>query len=183
MPDFDSVKDSGQRQEWETGSRRDTRDGKGRYDLIPPYFIKRLARHLENGAAKYGDRNWELGQPLSRYLDSGLRHTFCLLDGETDEDHAAAAVWNLMAYICTAEWVAQGRLPGELDDLGHVEVVDDDSNALASDEAGRVALFGISEQVADLILGAGTPGVRDVTTEDMAEYAAAAQRNIDRDSR
>ncbi|HUS51203.1 MAG TPA: dATP/dGTP diphosphohydrolase domain-containing protein, partial [Candidatus Paceibacterota bacterium] len=72
--EFKEVKDSGKRQDFDTGSRRDTRDGKGRYDLLPVRAIKRLAKHYENGAKKYGDRNWEKGQPLSRYLDSALRH-------------------------------------------------------------------------------------------------------------
>lgn len=63
---FNEVKDSGKRQEFQTGSIRDTREGKGRYDLLPPHAIFRLAKHFENGAKKYGDRNWEKGQPLSR---------------------------------------------------------------------------------------------------------------------
>ena len=59
------VRDSGQRQEFETGSRRDTREGKGRYDLLPAHAIFLVARQLEEGAKKYGERNWEKGQPLS----------------------------------------------------------------------------------------------------------------------
>lgn len=111
------TKDSGQRQEFPTGSRRDTREGKGRYDLVSVPAIRRLAGLLERGAEKYGDRNWEKGQPLSRYLDSALRHTFQVLDGKTDEDHAAAAMWNLMAFIHTEEKIAAGDLPAELSDL------------------------------------------------------------------
>ncbi len=114
---FDTLKDSGQRQEWETGSVRDIRKGKGRYDLLPVYAVSRLAKHLELGADKYGDRNWELGQPLSRYLDSALRHLFQVLAGKADEDHASAAAWNIMAYIETKKWIEDGVLPKELDDL------------------------------------------------------------------
>ena len=33
--------------------------GKGRYDLISPFAIRRLARWYEAGAAKYAPRNWE----------------------------------------------------------------------------------------------------------------------------
>jgi len=115
--EYDAVKDSGERQEWNTGSVRDTRHGKGRYDLLPVYAIKRLAQHFEHGAVKYGDRNWEKGQPLTRYLDSALRHTFQVLEGETDEDHAAAAMWNMAAFIQTQKWIEDGVLPKELDDL------------------------------------------------------------------
>ena len=43
---YDEVKDSGERQEFNTGSRRDTCVGKGRYDLISPVALRRLARHF-----------------------------------------------------------------------------------------------------------------------------------------
>lgn len=111
------TKDSGQRQEFITGSVRDTRDGKGRYDLIPPYALSRLAQVYERGATKYGERNWEKGQPLSRFLDSALRHTFQVLEGKTDEDHAGQAAWNLLAYIEIQHRIATGNLPAELGDL------------------------------------------------------------------
>jgi hypothetical protein len=117
MPEFNEVKDSGQRQEFDTGSKRDTRDGKGRYDLVPPYALSRLARHYENGAKKYGDRNWEKGQPLARYLDSMIRHAYRFLGGSRDEDHLAAVAWNALAYIETEERIRRGILPAELDDV------------------------------------------------------------------
>lgn len=140
MTDYDSVKDSGERQTWDTGSRRDTNIGKGRYDLIPPYFVQRLAKHLENGARKYGDRNWELGQPLSRYLDSALRHTFAVLDRQVDEDHPSAGVWNLMAFLTTAERIRNGELPGELDDLGYIDALNGAEDG--GDEETGVIFFG-----------------------------------------
>jgi len=114
---FDGVVDSGQRQSFDTGSVRDSREGKGRYDLIPGYPMYRLARHFENGAAKYGDRNWEKGQDLSRYLDSASRHLQKLIAGATDEDHPAAVIWNIMAFMETQERIRQGKLPAELDNL------------------------------------------------------------------
>ena len=117
MKDFKEVKDSGKRQEFNTGSKRDTRDGKGRFDLIPPYALTRLARHYENGATKYGDRNWEKGQPLARYLDSMIRHTYKFLGGSREEDHLAAVAWNALAYIETEYRIEQGILPADLDDI------------------------------------------------------------------
>lgn len=114
------LKDSGERQEFSTGAVRDTATGKGRFDLISPIFLRRLARVLEKGAAKYGERNWEKGQPLGRYLDSALRHINCVLLKQRDEDHAAQAAWNLHALIHTAEMVASGQLPADLDDIGYV---------------------------------------------------------------
>lgn len=100
-----------------TGAVRDSRTGKGRYDLLPPRALRRLAEHFEAGASKYGERNWEKGQPLSVYLDSGLRHAIKVLEGLTDEDHAVAALWNLAAFIETRERISEGLLPADLDDL------------------------------------------------------------------
>ena len=117
MSKYNKIKDSGKRQEFETGSVRDERAGKGRFDLLPPYAIERLARHFENGATKYGDRNWEKGQPLSRYLDSAFRHIVKVLAGMNDEDHMSAAAWNILALIETQHRIDSGVLPKHLDDL------------------------------------------------------------------
>lgn len=91
--------DSGNRESFTSGAVRDTREGKGRYDLLSPAAIRRLAGVYERGAKKYADRNWEAGIPISRCIDSALRHTFQYLDGATDEDHLAQAAWNLLACI------------------------------------------------------------------------------------
>jgi hypothetical protein len=115
--EFNEVKDSGERQEFVTGSKRDTRNGKGRFDLIPAYPLRRLAKHYENGAKKYGDWNWILGQPLSRYLDSAERHIQAVKEGLTDEDHEIAVAWNLFAFIETKRLIDEGQLPAELNDM------------------------------------------------------------------
>ncbi len=117
MGEFKAVVDSGERRTFDTGSVRDMSAGKGRFDLMPVYPLMRLAQHYENGATKYDARNWEKGQPLGAYLDSAIRHTLKLLAGWRDEDHAAAAIWNLMSFIQTQRWIEQGKLPKTLDDL------------------------------------------------------------------
>ncbi len=112
-----TIKDSGKRQQFTTGSKRDTRDGKGRFDLLPTRAIIRLAKHFEGGAKKYGIRNWEKGQPLSRYMDSALRHAFKHLEGQRDEDHLIASAWNLLCLADTEIRIKEGLLPKELNDL------------------------------------------------------------------
>jgi len=117
---FNKVCDSGERTEFATGSVRDRRAGKGRYDLISPIVTKRDAVHMENGAVKYGDRNWEKGQPVMTYYDSAKRHLddwlLCVMFGEEEpEDHLAAVRWNLHGMIHTLEMIKQGLLPKELD--------------------------------------------------------------------
>lgn len=115
---YTQVKESGKgREAFATGAVRDTAEGKGRYDLLPTYAIKRLAQHFENGARKYADENWRKGIPLRRFLDSALRHAFNYLEGQRDEDHAAAAAWNILALIETEEMIRRGLLPATLDNL------------------------------------------------------------------
>lgn len=120
---WDKVKDSGQgKTEYNTGSKRDNRKGKGRYDLLPTRGLRRLAIHYENGAVKYGANNWKKGQPLMEsYFSSALRHAFAWADCKDDEDHIAAAIWNLMAALETEEMIAEGILPEELDDRWRFE--------------------------------------------------------------
>ena len=114
---FHAVQDSGERSEFDTGAVRDRQAGKGRYDLLSPIAMRRMARHFENGSAVHGDRNWERGQPLSRFIDSALRHLFQYLAGERDEDHLAAAAWNVMGIMEMQERIREGILPSELDDI------------------------------------------------------------------
>ena len=131
MQKFNQVKDSGNREEFSTGSVRDIRDGKGRFDLISPIAIKRLAQHYENGAKKYGDRNWEKGQPLSRYIDSLIRHAYCLLEGKNDEDHAAAIMWNAAAFIHTQQNIWNKDLPIILDDMPKKKILNTRAGEIA----------------------------------------------------
>lgn len=123
IPDFKEVKDSGTRRDFSTGANRDCGEGKGRYDLLPCYAIYRLARHFENGAVKYEDRNWEKGIPLHCYIDSAMRHLFKFLGGSRDEDHMAAAAWNILCYIETEQRIRVGKLPTELDDVPTQEIL------------------------------------------------------------
>lgn len=110
------IKDSGTRQEFSTGAVRDCPVGKGRIDLLPPWALLRLSQHFEAGCAKYGDRNWERGIPVCRYLDSGIRHALKFLASEADEPHLVAAAWNLICAMETLHRVELGLLPRSLDD-------------------------------------------------------------------
>ena len=119
-PKFE-VKDSGHRQEFATGARRDTQEGKGRFDLLPCHAITRLATHFENGSKKYGDDNWRKGIPLNRYLDSAFRHLYEFMDGQRDEDHAIAAAWNILCLLETEYMINNKELPEELNTLRKIK--------------------------------------------------------------
>jgi hypothetical protein len=111
------IKDSGERSEFDTGAVRDVQTGKGRYDLLPPFAMHDLARHYQKGCEKYGDRNWEKGIPISRYVDSARRHLNEFVMGLTDEAHLIAACWNLMCAYDTLRRIEHGLLPESLDNL------------------------------------------------------------------
>ena len=68
-----------------------------------PYLILELSKHFENGAEKYDERNWEKGIPENRYIDSGVRHYLKYLNGEDDEPHFIAFLWNILCLIWTIE--------------------------------------------------------------------------------
>lgn len=96
------TKTSGEKQVYASGYQRDTSKGKVRYDLVPLGPLKRLAELYTRGAELYGDRNWELAsgeEEMSRFRASAWRHFIQFMNDEYDEDHAAAAVWNLFAIM------------------------------------------------------------------------------------
>ena len=97
------IKDSGERTEFPSGAVRDMHEGKGRFDLLPMCVLMRLAKHYEAGAKKYSDRNWEKGIPAHSFADSAFRHLVKYMDGQNDEDHLIAAIWNLCGLAWTEE--------------------------------------------------------------------------------
>ena len=64
--------------------------------------ILEWAVHMENGARKYGDNNWQKGIPLHRYVDSAIRHYLKFLRGDEDERHDRAVIWNCLCGAWTA---------------------------------------------------------------------------------
>ena len=112
------TKDSGKREEFDSGMVRDTQDSKPRFDLLVPLgvpysdqFLTRVAELLGRGAEKYSERNWEKARgsaELDRFKSSAYRHFLQWLTDESDEDHAAAVVFNLLAYETTKWKMANG---------------------------------------------------------------------------
>ena len=91
------MEDSGKRISYgDDKAIREPTDGKGDMYSLPPAAILRLSKHYEMGAKKYGRRNYMKGIPVSRYIDSALRHLFKYMDGMDDEDHLAAVAFNIL---------------------------------------------------------------------------------------
>lgn len=93
------VKDSGKRQEFESGMVRDVTEGKldPMLALDGPMF-DRWVEHLSKGAVKYDKRNWMKAsgkEEFDRFVESAFRHFLQWLRGDRDEDHAAAVFFNI----------------------------------------------------------------------------------------
>jgi len=85
--------------------------GKCRYELIPPEALEALAQLYTDGAAKYGDRNWERGMSWSRLFGAMCRHGWKWFRGEDyDVDpqtgavthHLVQVAWNAFAIYTLA---------------------------------------------------------------------------------
>lgn len=63
--------------------------------------VMELSVHFEQGAEKYGERNWEIGIPCHSYIDSGVRHLLKHVRGQHDEDHCRAFLWNMVCLLWT----------------------------------------------------------------------------------
>ena len=72
-----------------------------------------LAIHFEEGCKKYGERNWEKGIPIERYIDSAVRHYLKYLRGDKDERHDRAFVWNICCLIWTVDYKPTDEDKGE----------------------------------------------------------------------
>ncbi len=69
-------------------------------------LLQRWATLLTKGAAERGDRNWMKASStddLERFKESAARHFEQWLNDETDEDHAAAVVFNMNGVEYTKE--------------------------------------------------------------------------------
>ena len=79
---------------------------KARYDLIPPEVEEAIAKVLTFGAAKYGERNWELGMKWGRPYAALRRHMSAWWSGEDNDPetgmphtwHAACCIAFIVAF-------------------------------------------------------------------------------------
>lgn len=96
------VKDSGKRQEYKSGMVRDLQTGKPRYDLCYLPLLTDWAYLMAGGAEKYGENNWLHADSLeefNRFKASAWRHFIQFMNGEMDEAHHAAVLFNLGAIM------------------------------------------------------------------------------------
>ena len=92
------TKDSGKRIKFKSGMQRDIQEGKPRYDLIYLPLLKEWAELMGRGAEKYGENNWKKAnsvEELNRFKASAWRHFVQFMNGEEDEAHHAAILFNI----------------------------------------------------------------------------------------
>ena len=127
--------------EFVSGAQRSDRTGRGRYDLISPHGLRRLAIQYEAGAKHHKDeRNWILGFPISRALCSAIGHLMDHLAGDRSEDHLAAAAWQEFAAMHFEEEIEQGKLPVLLNDVPF------DANTLPPDAGAARTKFYVTKK-------------------------------------
>lgn len=66
-------------------------------------WMLEVSKHYEEGAEKYGERNWEKGIPLHSFIDSAIRHLLKYIDNWEDEPHDRAFIWNILGAIWTMD--------------------------------------------------------------------------------
>ena len=101
------------------GATRSVSTGKGRFDLLPPWALQRLAKHFQEsteGKDGYPERNWEKGIRLGRYLSSAIRHLEQWWGGMNDEPHLVSALWNIMCMLETDHRIDIGMLDEKFND-------------------------------------------------------------------
>jgi hypothetical protein len=83
----------------------------GRYDLIPPAAIQALARRLELGAGRHGDRNWESGGEEFRKASVNhlMKHFLEYLAGRDTQENLDAMICNVAFLIHFEEKIGAYR--------------------------------------------------------------------------
>ena len=100
--DMKMAKGQGEMEINENGVKRESNNGRGRWELMPFEGLEELAKWYEAGAIKYGDRNWEKGVDVQDCTNRMIRHAIKAGNGFMDEGpfaHYAAVIWNAIAAI------------------------------------------------------------------------------------
>ena len=101
------LKDNKKRMTFKSGVSAEIKIDKPRFDLLIPEnqkyentMLYRFAIQMAKGAKKYSERNFEKAcskEELARFKQSAIRHFFQWISNETDEDHASAVWFNMLA--------------------------------------------------------------------------------------
>lgn len=62
--------------------------GKPQWSIIDFESLEPMVRVLEYGTKKYSRNNWKKGLPVTEIIDSLMRHTISLLNGEDNDQES-----------------------------------------------------------------------------------------------
>lgn len=84
-----------------TGMLREDKTDKPIYfHYLPPHVLERYGVHMLKGAKVHGSGNFlKGGYGKENYLDSLYRHLIALKSEQTNEDHAASIMFNIIGYM------------------------------------------------------------------------------------
>ena len=80
-----------------------------RYDLVPAIGLRAVAQTMAEGAARYGEHNWQKGMPIGDTLNHAIAHLYKYLSGDRTEQHLSHAAANLLMAIHMEESNGQDR--------------------------------------------------------------------------
>lgn len=139
--------------QYNTGARRDNREGKGAFHWMPwdaIWLVSNIYEKGNKGRSETGDgndRNWEHGMPLLDLLQSALNHITAHIAGDRSEPHISMAVWNLLNYLQTSIWVTLGFRSADLNKLPNHRINwkpgDDPASPLSSREIEWLTFKGV----------------------------------------
>ena len=81
--------------------KREDKEGKlNHLSYTDSKVMRRYGEHMKKGEKKHGRSNWKKGgYPKEEYLESIQRHLYNLVEGRTNEDHAASIMFNIIGYM------------------------------------------------------------------------------------
>jgi len=99
---------------YESGMVREDKGYKIDFTLaVDGPMFERYAYHMTKGAKVHGARNWMQAKGVKELIDfeaGAFRHMVQWLRGDTDEDHAAAVIFNLNGAELCKEKLRQASL-------------------------------------------------------------------------
>lgn len=107
--------------EHNTGALRESKEGRGRPDLLLsgfPRALMALSKHMDCPLGR--DRNWEKGLPESSLICSQFRHLLAYTSGVSEdapEYNLVANVWNAMVLLEEYLRVQDGAMGGDVLDV------------------------------------------------------------------
>jgi hypothetical protein len=109
------MKDGGARMQY-GDMVREPNAGRTDYSLVyDGPMLERWAILLTKGALKYKARNWMLASDraaLDRFRESAARHFYQWMAGHTDEDHAAAVMFNINGFEYLLDKLGDDQIKG-----------------------------------------------------------------------